>query len=96
VLGTALSAERFNEAARARWSVENGLHWVLGATMNEDQARNHKDHGPQNIALLRRIALNLAKPEGSKGTMEGKLKRAAWDDAFLAQLLAQFSQTYIR
>lgn len=51
-------------------------HWVLDVTMNEDQARNRKDHGPENIALLRRLALNLAKLEDSKVSMKGKLKHA--------------------
>jgi len=51
---------------------------------------------PQPRQTLRRLALNLAKPEGSKSIMKGKRKRAAWDDAFLAQLLAQFSQTHMR
>jgi predicted transposase YbfD/YdcC len=96
LLSNALSAERFGEVARAHWGVENGLHWVLDVTMNEDQARNHKDHGPQNIALLRRLALNLAKLEGSKGSMKGKFKRAGWDDAFLASLLAQFGRSHMR
>ncbi len=96
VLSTTLSAERFGEVARAHWGIENGLHWVLDVTMNEDQARHHKDHGPRNIALLRRLALNLAKLEGSKGSMKGKLKRAGWDDNFLARLLAQFGSTQMR
>ncbi len=96
LLSTALSAERFGQVARAHWSVENSLHWVLDETMNEDQARNHKDHAPQNIALLRRLALNLAKIEGSKGSMKGKHKRAGWDDAFLTRLLAQFGRTQMR
>ena len=43
--------------------------------MNEDRTRNRKDHGPENIALLRRLALNLAKLERSKGSMKGKLKK---------------------
>jgi hypothetical protein len=76
--------------------VENGLHWVLDVTMNEDQARNRKDHGPENIAILRRLALNLAKLEGSKGSMKGKLKRAGWDDAFLTKLLASFGSGQMR
>ena len=54
----------------------HSLHWVLDVTMNEDQSRNRKDHGPQNLALLRRWALNACKLEGSKGSMKGKLKRA--------------------
>ena len=96
LLSTALSAERFGEVARAHWGVENGLHWVLDVTMNEDQARNRKDKGPENIALLRRLALNLAKLEGSKGSIKGKLKRAGWNDAFMTKLLAAFGTTQMR
>jgi predicted transposase YbfD/YdcC len=90
LLSTALSAERFGEVARAHWDIENGLHWVLDVSMNEDRARNRNDHGPENIALLRRLALNLAKLEGSKGSTKGKLKQAGWNDAFLTRLLASF------
>jgi predicted transposase YbfD/YdcC len=96
LLSTPLSAERFAQVTRAHWGVENGLHWVLDVTMNEDRARHCKDHGPENIALLRRLALNLAKLEGSKGSMKGKLKRAGWDDAFLTTLLAQFNKGHMR
>jgi len=96
LLSAPLTAERFGEVARAHWGVENGLHWVLDVTMNEDQARNRKDHGPENIAILRRLALNLAKLEGSKGSMKGKLKRAGWDDAFLTKLLASFGSGQMR
>ena len=96
LLSTTLNAERFGEVARAHWSIENGLHWVLDATMNEDQARNRKDHRPKNIAMLRRFALNLAKLEGSKGSMKGKLKRAGWNDAFLTKLLAAFGAPQMR
>jgi hypothetical protein len=90
------TAARFGEVARAHWGVENGLHWVLDVTMNEDQARNHKDHGPQNIALLRRLALNLAKLEGSRASLKSKLFRAALSEAFLTRLLAQFGKTQMR
>jgi predicted transposase YbfD/YdcC len=96
LLSTPLTAERFGEVVRAHWGVENGLHWVLDVTMNEDQSRNRKDHGPENIAMLRRLALNLAKLEGSKGSMKGKLKRAGWNDAFLTQLLAAFGKSQMR
>ena len=96
LLSKPLSAKRFGQVARAHWGVENGLHWVLDVTMNEDQARNRKDYGPENIALLRRLALNLAKLEGSKGSMKGKLKRAGWNDGFLTKLLASFSSDQMR
>jgi predicted transposase YbfD/YdcC len=96
LLSTLLSAAQFAAVARAHWGVENGLHWVLDVTMNEDRARHCKDHGPENIGLLRRLALNLARLEGSKGSMKGKLKRAGWNDAFLATLLTQFGKGHMR
>lgn len=96
LLSTPLSAERFSTVARHHWGIENRLHWVLDVTMNEDQTRNRKDHGPENLALLRRLALNLARIEPSKGSMKGKLKRAGWDNAFLAQLLVQFANPQMR
>jgi predicted transposase YbfD/YdcC len=96
LLSTPLSAARFTEVARAHWGVENGLHWVLDVTMNEDRTRHCKDNGPENIALLRRLALNLARLEGSKGSMKGKLKRAGWNDDFLTSLLGQFGKSHMR
>jgi len=65
LLGYAYTPERLLALSRGHWTVENNLHWVLDVTMNEDQARNRKDHGPENIALLRRLALNLANPDNS-------------------------------
>ena len=73
-----------------------GLNWVLDVVMNEDQARSRKDHGPENLAGLRRLALNLARLEPSKGSLRGKLKRAGWNDAFLSQLLAQGASAHVR
>jgi predicted transposase YbfD/YdcC len=91
-----LTPERFLAVVRAHWGIENGLHWVLDVTMNEDQMRNRKDNGPENLALLRRLALNLAALEPSKDSMRGKLKRAGWDNQFLAQMLAQFAAPQMR
>src|ERR671912_159510 len=76
------------EVARTHWGIENGLHWVLDVTMGEDQNRSRKGNAPQNLALLRRLALNVMRLEGSKGSNKGKFKRAGWDDTFLARLLA--------
>lgn len=55
----ALAATNYLEAARAHWAVENGLHWVLDVVFDEDRARNRKDHGPENLATLRQLALNI-------------------------------------
>jgi len=55
--------------------------------MDEDQGRARKDHAPENLARLRRFALNVLRANQDKGSTRGKLKRAAWDDAFLLKLL---------
>ena len=55
--------------------------------MNEDQARSRMGHGPQNLAVLRHMALNLVRKETAKGSLPKKLRRAAWSDAFLARPL---------
>jgi predicted transposase YbfD/YdcC len=90
LLSTALSAERFNEVVRQHWGVENRLHWRLDVVMNEDQDRTRLGDGPQNLAILRHMALNAMQKEGSKGSLRGKFKRAGWDDAYLIRLLGFF------
>ena len=96
LLSHAFTPKRLNAIVRSHWGIENGLHWVLDVIMDEDQARNRKDHGPQNLALLRKLALNLAKLEPSKGSMRGKLKQAGWDNTFLVQILLQFANVQMR
>ena len=66
-------------------AVENSLHRVLDETMGGEALRNRKDSGPGNLALMRRLALNLARlTDGGRVTsVRGRLKRAGWDDGFL-------------
>jgi predicted transposase YbfD/YdcC len=96
LLSTTLVAQCFSQAARSHWGIENSLYWVLDVTLKEDQTRNRKDNGPENLALLQRLALNLARLETSKGSTKGKLKRAGWDNAFLARLIATFANPQMR
>ncbi len=55
--------------------------------MNEDQARNRTGNGAENLALLRRMALNLARTESTKGSMRGKIKKAGWSDDFMLDMI---------
>ncbi len=59
-------AEEFNSMVRILWSIENELRWCLDVAFREDESRIRTEHGPENIALLRKIAMNLAKNEGSR------------------------------
>ncbi len=90
LLSTALTGERFNEAVRSHWGVENRLHWRLDVVMNEDQDRTRMDNAPYNLAILRHMAINVMQKDTAKGSLRGKFKRAGWNDAYLASLLARF------
>ena len=59
--------------------------------MNEDQDRTRLGHGPQNLSVPRHMALNTMQQDPSKDSLRGKLQRAAWNDAYLAKVLALIS-----
>ena len=90
LLSTALSPDRFNEVVRSHWGIENRLHWRLDVVMNEDQDRTRLGNGPNNLAVLRHMALNVMQKDATKGSLRGKFKRAGWDDTYLNNLLALF------
>ena len=84
------SATQFAEAVRSHWQVENCLHWVLDVAFREDECRIRKDHAPENMALIRHIALNLlSQDKTAKGGIKAKRLKAGWDNTYLLKLLAQ-------
>jgi predicted transposase YbfD/YdcC len=84
-----LPPERLAVAIRAHGSIENGLHWVLDVGFNEDMSRVRERTAARNLALLRKIALNLARADTTlKASLKGKRKSAAWHDRFMATLIA--------
>ena len=84
----AAKAEEYARSVRSHWSIENGLHWVLDVSFDEDQCRMWTDHSPENMALLRRLALCLLKRRGGKGSIRGKRLQSGWNDEFLAEVLS--------
>jgi predicted transposase YbfD/YdcC len=91
-LSKKLSPSTLLETARAHWQIENALHWQLDVSFGEDAARNRKDNGPANIAVLRRRALDVARLDPSKGSLTAKLKRAGWNDDVMLEMLGRLSQ----
>lgn len=87
LLSTVLTAERMLDIARTHWTIENQLHWVLDVDFDEDAHRSRKDNAPQNLALIRKLALNTLRAHPDKGSIKGKIKRAGWDETFLLSLL---------
>jgi len=88
VLSEYMSPKRLLQIARSHWGIENQLHWVLDVHFSEDQNRARKDNAPENLALVRKIALNILQALPFQASIRRKIKRAGWDDAFLLQAIS--------
>ena len=81
-------AIQIGPVVRSHWSVENSLHWVMDMLFRDDECRIRTDHAPANFTTLRHMALNLIRKAPGKDSLRLKRKVAAWDDDFLASLIA--------
>ena len=78
----------FAKAVRGHWGVENQVHWHMDVSFGEDQSRARTGHAAENLATLRRLALNLLKRETTKKRgIRGKQRSAGWDHRYLLHLL---------
>lgn len=84
-----LDPAAYLDAARSHWAVENGLHWVLDVVFDEDRARNRKDHGPENLATLRKLALNMLNRARPGISVRRKRKRSGWSNDFARSIIGQ-------
>jgi predicted transposase YbfD/YdcC len=89
LLSKHLSPKRFLHVARSHWGIENGLHWTLDVHFAEDGNRARKDNAPENLAILRKLALNIHRTHPYRASLRRKIKRAGWDDAYLMATLTQ-------
>jgi predicted transposase YbfD/YdcC len=88
ILSLPNNARTFGTSIRAHWGIENAVHWVLDVAFREDMSRIRMDHGPENFALIRHIALNLLRQETSfKGSIKTKRLKAGWNNAYLMKVL---------
>ena len=84
----AVEAHEMLGIIRKHWGIENQVHWVLDMVFREDESRIRRDHGGQNMAMLRQLALNLLRKDETKRlSLRMKRKRAGWDEIFLAQVV---------
>src|SRR6266481_8278292 len=88
ITSLALAASVIGAYVRDHWAVENSLHWVLDCVFRDDECRLRTDHAPANFTTIKHMALNLIRRAPGKDSMRLKRKLAAWDDAFLASLIA--------
>ena len=81
-------ASQLGPAIRQHWMVENGLHWVMDMVFRDDECRVRTDHAPANFTTIKHMAHNLIRRAPGKDSLRLRRKVAAWDDEYLASLVA--------
>jgi predicted transposase YbfD/YdcC len=87
-LSRRLAPRKMLEVVRTHWTVENQLHWTLDVIFDEDDARARKNYAPENLAVIRRLALNILRAHPDDAPPGRKMRRAALDTVFFFQLFA--------
>jgi predicted transposase YbfD/YdcC len=77
----------FAKAVRQHWEIENSVHWVLDIGFREDESRMRTGHAPENMAVLRHIALNVLRNDETRLGMKNKRLKAGWSTDYLTHLL---------
>jgi predicted transposase YbfD/YdcC len=85
-LSKRLTPRKLMEVIREHWGVENNLHWPLDVVFDEDDARTRKNHAPQNLSFIRRMALDILNAHPDKRSLARKMKLAAWSKEFFFEL----------
>ena len=81
-------AKEFSRAVRGHWDIENGLHWILDVAFRQDDSRVRSGNAQENIAALRRLALNLLRQDKTtKAGVRAKRLKAGWSGDYLLAIL---------
>src|SRR3984893_7745644 len=83
-----LLANQLGPVIRSHWAIENSLHWVMDMIFRDDECRVRTENAPANFTTLKHMAHNLIRKAAGKHSLRLKRKIAAWDDEFLASLVA--------
>jgi predicted transposase YbfD/YdcC len=87
LLSTPLDAKTFARAVRAHWHIENRLHWVLDVVFHDDLARLRTGHGPENMAVVKHMAMNILRQATPTTSLKNRRKRAGWNLDYLEELI---------
>ncbi len=77
----------FATRVRGHWQIENQLHWRLDVILDEDAAHIRVNHGPENMAVLRHMAINLLKHDSAKLSIQSKRLQAACNNEYLEKVI---------
>ena len=90
VSSSAGNAAYFGQRTRKHWSIENQCHWYLDVVFNEDNQRVREGNASENMATLRKMALQALLKHKGKDSLKKVRKRAAWKEEFLLKVLKDF------
>ena len=83
-----LSPQQALDAIRSHWHIENSLHWCLDVSFREDESRYRTGNGPENLAVVRHLAINLLKQDRQAKTgIHARRLRAARSTNYLERIL---------
>ena len=85
----ALDAKTLARAVRAHWGIENRLHWVLDVVFHDDLARLRSGHGPENMAVVKHMAMNIVRKPKDRHSLKVRRKLASLNQDYLQSLLRQ-------
>jgi predicted transposase YbfD/YdcC len=88
ITSLALVAALVGPIIRSHWAIENSLHWVMDMVFRDDECRVRTENAPANFTTLKHMAHNLIRKAPGKDSLRLRRKVAAWDDDFLASLIA--------
>jgi len=88
ITSLSLPAETIGPMIRDHWAIENSLHWVMDMVFRDDECRVSPDNAPAHFVTLKHMASDLIRRAPGKDSQRLKRMTAAWDDDFLASLVA--------
>ena len=87
IMSQKMPPEELLKAVRNHWAIKNSLHWVLDVQMGEDDLRNRAGHGAEDLAAVRRIALNIVRLMDDKLSIRRRLRWAAQKPEYRLELI---------
>lgn len=79
--------EYYNIAVRGHWGIENHLHWHLDITFKEDANRSRTGNAPQNLNILRKMALHRIANMTDKLSLKKRRFRASMNVDYLCKVV---------
>lgn len=83
----AQSAAYYNDAIRSHWGIENLLHWHLDVTFKEDANRARTGFAPQNLNILRKMALYRISNMNDRLSLQKRRYRASMNTKYLQKVI---------